>query len=457
MASHNWPIKAIPLSKVLLDVDNIRLDIFGKVTQDLLVADLFNNENAMELVLSIVNNGIFPDELPVAVKKDGGYIVIEGNRRIAALKAIQDPKSAPKIFIEKIKKLKSLPKIASINFVIAPSREDVQKLIASKHTKNTRRAWKPLRQAYFYKTLLDSTKEKWTIDRLQKEFAVHDIPHFIKMLEIHKVAKSLEYKTNAIEEKIHDERNFPISTLERIYNNQKCQKLLGFAFNEDGTLRINAKKDQFTKVFQRIVQDIAMNNEDSRSLNTENKIEKYVQSIIEKPIDKTKTGITTASFQERKVIPMSPASRSFKKPKGLIPNYVIFRLKSSALRNMYDELRIIPAKDFPNAAHDLLRSFLECSLVEFLKHKNEYGNVQKNDSHNPKLGEMLTHLQKGNIIKDKNIIQAIADIKQDWDKPYSLERMNMVNHNENYASVEKDVRATWAKIEKLMMFLLDPK
>jgi hypothetical protein len=34
--------------------------------------------------------------------------------------------------------------------------------------------------------------------------------------------------------------------------------------------------------------------------------------------------------------------------------------------------------------------------------------------------------------------------------------MNMVNHNENYASVEKDVRAAWAKVEKLMSFILNP-
>lgn len=457
MQNYDWPIKSIPLDKILLDTDNIRLDVTGKVTQDLLVADLFNNEHAMELVLSVTNNGVFPDELPVVIQQKGEYIVIEGNRRIAALKAIQKPNISPKFFAEKIRGIKSRPEIEKVNAVIAPSRQVVQKLIASKHTRNTRRAWKPLRQAYFYKTLLDSNKESWTIERLQDEFAVHDIPRFIRMLEMHKIAKSLDYRTDDIEVKVHDERNFPTTTLERVYANQKAQELLGFRFEADGTAKILVKKKDFEKAFQRIVQDVAMGNEDSRSLNTDEKIEKYVQSIIEKPIEKTHKPTTTKEFHEKKSPPKeSVVPRSTRKPKGVIPGHIAFRLKSSALREIFDELRTIPVKDFPNAAHDLLRSFLECSLVEFLKQINEYDKVKKNAEHTPKLGEMLTHLINGNVVTDQNVIQAVNDIKSDFDKPYSLQRMNMVNHNENYASVEKDVRATWAKMEKLMVVILNP-
>lgn len=101
--------------------------------------------------------------------------------------------------------------------------------------------------------------------------------------------------------------------------------------------------------------------------------------------------------------------------------------------------------------------FFECSLVEFLKHLKEYDKIKKNNEHNPKLGEMFTHLLNNKIITDSNVIQAINEIKSDWDKPYSLERMNMVNHNENYASVEKDTRAAWGKVEKLMIQILNPK
>ena len=454
----DWPIKRISLNKILLDTDNIRLDLGGKITQELLIADLFNNEQAMEMVTSIVKNGVFPDEQPDVIKQGSKYVVVEGNRRVAALKAIQKPSCAPKIFAEKISKLKPLPRIPSINVVVAPSRQAVQKLIASKHTKNTRRAWKPLRQAYFYKTLLDSKKEKWTIQKLQEEFAVHDISKFIRMLEMHKIAKSLEYRTDEIAAKVHDERSFSITTLERVYNNQKVQAALGLEFKPDGRLTITANQKQFSGIYQRIVQDIAMGNEDSRSLNKDDKIEVYLNSIIEKPVRKTKKPITTKSFHE-KPAPNKGATkaRSARKPKGLIPSYVSFRLNCGSLRFVFDELRRIPVEAFPNAAHDLMRSFLECSLVEYLKQRNLYNKVRKHSKHNPTLGEMLAFLEKSNEIEDETVKQIARKVKADWHKDYSLERLNMVNHSEGYSSDEKTVRNAWANIEKLMIFILNPK
>jgi len=41
-------------------------------------------------------------------------------------------------------------------------------------------------------------------------------------------------------------------------------------------------------------------------------------------------------------------------------------------------------------------------------------------------------------------------------QPYSLARMNMGNHDENWNSTEKDVRSAWGKIESLVKILLNP-
>jgi DNA-directed RNA polymerase beta subunit len=118
---------------------------------------------------------------------------------------------------------------------------------------------------------------------------------------------------------------------------------------------------------------------------------------------------------------------------------------------MYDELKNIEVALFPNATHDLLRSFLECSLIVFFKNKNEFDQIQKNSNHNPSLGDMLTFIINGKskVITDQNIILATKQIKTDYDKPYSLERLNMINHNENWVSSEREVRSAWGKLESL--------
>jgi len=45
----------------------------------------------MEVAESIATRGFFPNEPLLAVKEDGRFVVVEGNRRLAALKALREP------------------------------------------------------------------------------------------------------------------------------------------------------------------------------------------------------------------------------------------------------------------------------------------------------------------------------------------------------------------------------
>ncbi len=60
------------------------------------------------------------------------------------------------------------------------------------------------------------------------------------------------------------------------------------------------------------------------------------------------------------------------------------------------------------------------------------------------------------LIADPNLLQVVSQIKSDYSESYSLERLNMINHNENWVSSEKDVRSAWAKLEVLIKELLNP-
>jgi hypothetical protein len=125
---------------------------------------------------------------------------------------------------------------------------------------------------------------------------------------------------------------------------------------------------------------------------------------------------------------------------------------------MYLELTKIDVDTLPNATHDLLRSFLECALVTFLKETGDYPNIERNSKHNPKLGEMLTYImnKKCDLIQDDQVIQIVEHIKNDYKDSYSIERMNMINHNENWNSSSRDVRSSWGKMEALVKVLINP-
>src|ERR1035437_5467064 len=99
-----WKEYKAKIDDLVLDTKNIRLGTEYS-SQDEIINDLFANEDAMVILENIVQNGYFPDEPPVVIKKDGKFIVLEGNRRVVSLKAMISPGIAPTKYAVKIKKI----------------------------------------------------------------------------------------------------------------------------------------------------------------------------------------------------------------------------------------------------------------------------------------------------------------------------------------------------------------
>jgi len=132
----NWKIEPHEIQNLFLDSKNIRIPIKLEA-QNALIQDLFANEEAFDIAKSIALYGLFPDELPIAVKEKNKLLILEGNRRLAALKALFNPEIVP-AFKGKLKALKK-QKITKIKVVLAPSRDKALTLLANKHTVNLRR------------------------------------------------------------------------------------------------------------------------------------------------------------------------------------------------------------------------------------------------------------------------------------------------------------------------------
>lgn len=465
MSVTDWPIEDYPLAEIFLDQENIRTPISEK-DQSSLILDLFDNEKAFEIAKSYAENGIYPDEFPIGIELNGKVIVIEGNRRIAALKALSEPDIVP-AFSKKLKKLKD-PKIDSIELVIAPDRKAAIKHIANRHTTNQKLPWKPLRQAYFYKSQLE---QGTTIEQLIEDYPEQDISRFIKMLEMHKIAKSMPIRDKKLRDKIADERKFQISTYERYYDDKK---LLGITFDKQGRVKGEIPKKEFEKVNAKLVEEIAAGRIDSRNSNKAKDRKERISSFPQanKPDVSQKGSFTSNDFleSENEAIEsnLKPTYKTTQKtnktsrkpPKGLFrKSEVPFKLSSSSLKIMYEELYKMDVAKCPNATHDFIRSFLECSLCVYLKSVSEYENISTRNKKKggPTLGEMLTFLcsEDCDIIADANVKQVIKQVRSNFDSFYSLERMNMINHNENWVSSEVEVRSAWSKLETLVKFLLN--
>lgn len=451
----NWPRQTIRVSDLFLDPENIRLQVEVRSPQQSLINDLFTNENAMQVLESIVNNGFFPDEVPVVIKEKGKVVTIEGNRRVAALKALGRPELVPSKESE-IKELAKLarPIISRLEVIVAPDRESVWHFLASKHTQNTRRPWRPLRQAYFYKAELDRGK---TVEDLRKEYPVVDVQKFLRLINIHKIAKSLKYDSERIAKKVHNERAFPATTIERLYEDKQVRKFLGLEFDTDGEVKIGIDRKEFEKGFKKLVQDVAgkfasgFGPVDSRTLNDEKHRARYLASFPKNEIpNKTKGSRTLTSKDFKEIEPAKNKPRT-----RLAPRDMPYELKSAKVRRMLSELQEIDCRKFPNASHDLLRSFLECSLKAYFEEQGKAVKPARSGGFvylDHVLEEFIGEMKIGSNHRLQQVASRIrGNAKM---TSYSTLFLNATNHNPDVFATPREVEEAWDAMEPLFRYIL---
>lgn len=130
------------VSELYFDRQNPRLveytDIKKKsTTEDDILNKLWSEMAVSEIVMSILAHGFFENEAMYAVMENGKYIIVEGNRRLAAVKAIISPEKVrnngmarfiPKISEKLIDDLK-----ISLPVIVLKNREDAWRYIGFKH------------------------------------------------------------------------------------------------------------------------------------------------------------------------------------------------------------------------------------------------------------------------------------------------------------------------------------
>lgn len=138
----------VQVSELLFDEANPRLaETEDAHTQESIFRTLWREFAVDELVSSIAANGFFTHEPLIAVREGGELIVVEGNRRLAALKAllhylpVEQGVTLPKLNVTERKALESVP-------VVLTTREDIWQYVGFKHV-NGPQVWQSASKARY--------------------------------------------------------------------------------------------------------------------------------------------------------------------------------------------------------------------------------------------------------------------------------------------------------------------
>lgn len=503
MPDDRWPIEDHKLTELWLDPMNVRI-ANPQAGESSIAAYLVAAEDVAGLALSIARDGYLDNELPVVARENGRLMVLEGNRRVTALKLLtdslapDDPAGEPyaDAAIDRIARRHPRTLPTSVRVMVAPSREAAQPLLARLHTSNPKKSWLREQQAIFYHAQLDRGR---TVDDLRSQFpGADDIPRFIRMGEMRALIRGLAFKDEELKAWVLGSQ-LAMTSFEYAYRSPEVLSTLGLTFQADGTLVDRTLTDAQSEALQFLLARFKDKTLNTRSLEFKagkkggepNDARKAFLDALRGIVtgetsdtdphgaSDTQANTTTAAADDAGTPgvggPWRPADGSGASGAGgagtgsatgsRVPNRgdtrrrldmsgFVYQGQSAGMRRRVEELAQIDVSSYANAAYDLLRTILECSGKVYLRAKAPVRPLRTNAT----LKDVLSAL-KHEFASDARILGILNQI--DSGGPQSATRyagtaqsLNAMNHEPDLFSQPSDVHAAWDRIKPLVIHLL---
>lgn len=244
------PIKEVGLSHVLLDLENYRIPD-SQASQDDALHYLFESENVLELVEKIAHDGYLDNELPLVVRAEteggetGEFIVLEGNRRVAALKALSGlvtpdgcKKQLNKVRKKYAHELKNLP--TKIRVMVMESRESALPHLGRMHIGESKRRWSRDQQATFYYSMLDKNTN---VSDLRVRFPNQPgLNRLLKMASVRRFISHAKFTDGSLRAYAAS-ADLTMSSFEYAYRSKDIADAVGISFNDDGLIEPSPERE----------------------------------------------------------------------------------------------------------------------------------------------------------------------------------------------------------------------
>jgi hypothetical protein len=437
------------LSLLHINTENPRYE--STVSQKEAISEILSDqsEKIIRLAEDIIKNGLNPSELALvsaSTSEKGFYNVLEGNRRVTALKLLDNPGLAspnhPKVtskFKELKKGHKAIKKVACIVF---ENPDDANHWIKLKHTGENEGVgvvrWDSQQVARFEsRTGAESNVALQAIEFLKNS---------------KEVGSSLKSKLGKL----------PITNLDRLLTDKGIQDLLGISISKK-RIRTHLPEAEIVKGLSKIVEDLVSKKIKVKDIYTKKDREKYIETFKKAEIpEKSKkssqawelTGDTQAepprqgseSSETKTSKRSSPLSTS---RSSIIPRDCIIKIGSEAKVNkIYRELKNLDCDEFNNAGAILLRVFLELSADSYLSRFKVRG-LGKDSELNKKLYGIAEEFQHSAIL-DKDELKGIRVATSNHNSIFSTNTFNSYVHNKSFSPIANDLKVTWDNIQLFM-------
>lgn len=440
----------ITVANLQLDIANARLGDEQQTQQQvyLKLAEQ-QGKRLISLAKDIVEHGLDPSTLPIVVPTDDRrrrYVVIEGNRRVLALKALETPAIlSGALGTSEQKALASLSNtyhenpLEEINCVIFDTEEDARHWILVRHTGNNDGAglveW-------------DSNElDRWRArhgDGAKSRRPGGQALDFIERITNAKVAGKL------------------VTNLDRLVKSRGCRASLGLDLI-DGELVALYPAEEVRKGLEKIIGDLTSKQIKVKDIYDNddrlNYLGKFTADELPNPQKRLKVPVPLSELQlgrqkAKAVPPPKQKARSRPKPTQrttVIPSNCNLNPKLPRLNTIYNELLTLDVATYPNAAAVLLRVFLELSVDHYLNQTPSLKPAGRQPTLADKLKLVATHLEQQKQIPTalKNVIFRIAGAGGSV-LSASTNTFNQYVHNTHAFAKPQEIYTSWDELQPFM-------
>lgn len=358
-------LSPIPVSDLLLDQKNARLGD-EQASQQATIHALAKQQGRrlVKLAESIVESGLDiaqPLTVVATGDKKRGYVVLEGNRRTLALKALETP--------------------TIVQSALAPG--DFKKLVAL----SARFASDPVEEVEcaLYETQEEPQAIAFVISRHGGAqdgagLVEWDSDEKDRFLARHGATARRAYSGQVLE--FVDEVDGPSAsktristTLQRLLNSSKIRDKLGLEV-VDGELVSQYPKAEVAKGLRKIVDDLRSQRMRVPDLYDDKQRQAYITTFTADELPDTNSKMTSparlSELPKGNVTPVAPKPKQKKSTKAKVPRTSVAASDAKInptpqrLNSIYNELVTLNADQYPNAGSVLFRVFVELSVDDYI-------------------------------------------------------------------------------------------
>jgi hypothetical protein len=447
----------ISVGKLLLNVRNYRIvaQDSQKGARDAIIAE--QSKKLVVLSKDIVENGLSPFDLLMVVDAEDGdqnYIVIEGNRRLTAIKLMLDPELAKDTplhaaFVKLNKQhADAIPKV--LDCTIAPNRKVALMWGNRKHASG----------------LEGAGTEPWTAmakARAEMEQGIPspalDVVNFV--LTNTKLDADLRHHLEGSQ--------FNLTTLNRLVTTKELQEAADLKLS-GGQLRSKRSKEWLQKVLIDVVTTIASGKRNGkkwteRDIDSQGKRESFAKDLVDShPGAKKVAGTWIVSGNPKAA---APEAAKPPKPKGtpstedqpnLIPKKFRLELPAGKINDIFVELKKLDVDAYRHSISVLFRVFFEFTLDEFIK-KRKIELPKDRDGHEidtlkVRLSRVLKDVKDTGLLKEREL-KPVNVAVSDRNSMLHADTLNAYVHSKWMNPDPLQLKLTWANfqlfIERLWM------